>query len=252
MQAENTYQAFEETQQQQMLLCANVEKLCSYTESMDAFHCLMASLGEKPNTAHMNLAHVLAVEATKDTPWKTLLKQHPKRCAEAIAKELASLEKNILEKLDEKHPEYGTALEEACPGRLIGTIKRNDDLTARDVKQGFKEDISVTDGPDFNYYSHVAKMASVRTLLMRRRRRNRRIAIKDIATAFLQSHKYPPGAPRKCIYFKHWSGGAERESTGGGTAWWRRGKQDWRAKERAAVRRGWTRHRARDQTYDKG
>ena len=151
----------------------------------------------------MNLAHVLAVKATKDTPWKTLLKQHPERAAEAIAKELASLEKNILEKLDENHPEYQTALEEARPGRLIGTIKRSDDLKARGVKQGFKEDISVTDGPDFNYYSHVAKIASVRTLLMRRRRRNRRIAIKDIATAFLQSHKYPPGAPRKYIYFKH-------------------------------------------------
>ena len=68
VQAENTYQAFEEAQHQQMLLCANVEKLCSYTESMDTFHCLMASLGEKPNTAHMNLAHVLAVKATKDTP----------------------------------------------------------------------------------------------------------------------------------------------------------------------------------------
>ena len=34
VQAENTYQAFEETQQQQMLLCANVEKLCSYTAWM--------------------------------------------------------------------------------------------------------------------------------------------------------------------------------------------------------------------------
>ena len=52
--------------------------------------------------------------------------------------------------------------------------------------------------------------------------------------------------------WEDWSGSAGRENTGGGTAWWRRGKQDWRAKERAAVRRGWTRHRARDQTYDKG
>ena len=36
-----------------------------------------------------------------------------------------------------------------------------------------------------------------------------------------------------------------------GTVWWRREKQAWRAKERAAVGRGWPRHRARDQTYDK-
>jgi hypothetical protein len=81
---------------------------------------------------------------------------------------------------------------------------RSDELKARGVKQGFKENISVTDGPNFNYYSRVAKMASVRTLLMRRSRRgSRRIAIKDVATAFLQSHKYLPGAPRKYIYFKH-------------------------------------------------
>jgi hypothetical protein len=114
------------------------------------------------------------------------------------------LEKNILERLDENHPEYQTALKEACSGRLIGTVKRSDEIKARGVKQGFKENISVTDGPNFNYYSHVAKMASVRTLLMRRSRRgSRRIAIKDVATAFLQSHKYPPGAPRKYIYFKH-------------------------------------------------
>ena len=52
--------------------------------------------------------------------------------------------------------------------------------------------------------------------------------------------------------WEDWSGGAERESTGGGTAWWRMGKQVWRATERAAVRKGWTRHRARGQTYDKG
>ena len=88
-----------------MLLSANLEKLCCYTETVDTFHCLMASLGEKPNTAHMNVAHVLAVNATKDTPWKTLIQKHPERAPEAIAKELASLEKNILERLDENHPE---------------------------------------------------------------------------------------------------------------------------------------------------
>ena len=203
-QAEETKHTMEEAQHQDMLLSTNLETLIAYTESMNKFQCHFATLGEKPNTAHMNLAHALTVKATKDTPWKTLLKRHPERAPEAIAKELASLEKNILERLDENHPEYQTALKEACSGRLIGTVKRSDELKARGVKQGFKENISVTDGPNFNYYSHVAKMASVRTLLMRRSRRGgRRIAIKDVATAFLQSHKYPPGAPRKYIYFKH-------------------------------------------------
>ena len=49
-----------------------------------------------------------------------------------------------------------------------------------------------------------------------------------------------------------WSGNAEWENTGGDTGWWRRSKQEWRDKEQAAVRRGWTRCKARDQTYDKG
>ena len=203
LQAETTHLAFEEAQHQDMLLSANLETLSSYTDSMETFHCLMAELEEKPHIGHVNVAHALAVKATKDTPWKTLLKQHPERAPEAIAKELASLEKNILERVDVNHPEYETALKEACPGRFIGTVKRSNEVKARGVKQGFKENISVTDGPNFNYYSHVAKMLSVRTLLMRRRRRGRRIAIKDIATAFLQSHKYPPGAPRKYICFKH-------------------------------------------------
>jgi hypothetical protein len=94
-------------------------------------------------------------------------------------------------------------VDKACPGRFIGTHKRDDEIKARGVKQGFKEDIAFTDGPDFNYYSHVAKMASVRSVLMRGNRRNRRIAIKDIRTAFLQSHRYPPGAPKKYIKFVH-------------------------------------------------
>ena len=197
------HKTLEEAQHQDMSLSANLEKLCCYTETMVTFHCPVASLAEKPNTAHMNVAHVLAFKATKHTPWKTLIQKHPERAPEAIAKELASLEKNILERLDENHPEYATTLTEACSGRMIGTEKRSDEIKARGVKQGFKANIAVTDGPNFNYYSHVAKVFSVRTALMRRRRRGRRIAIKDVATAFLQSHKYPPGAMRKYIYFKH-------------------------------------------------
>ena len=52
--------------------------------------------------------------------------------------------------------------------------------------------------------------------------------------------------------WEDWSGDADGEETSGSTAWWRRRGKEWRAKERATVRRGWTRHKARDQTYDKG
>lgn len=76
-------------------------------------------------------------------------------------------------------------------------------MKARGVKQGFKENILHTDGPDFNYYSHVAKMISIRSALLRRERRGRRIAIKDVSTAFLQSRKYSEDAPKKYIKFTH-------------------------------------------------
>jgi hypothetical protein len=74
LQAETTHLAFEEAQHQDMLLSANLETLSSYTDSRETFHCLMAELGEKPHIGHVNAAHALAVKATKDTPWKALLK----------------------------------------------------------------------------------------------------------------------------------------------------------------------------------
>ena len=85
-------------------------------------------------------------------------------------------------------------LQANCPGRIIGTVKRstaeNDGVKARGVKQGFKENLLEADGEDFNYYSHVAKLTSVRSTLFRPRRRSRRIAIRDVSTAFLQSRRY--------------------------------------------------------------
>ena len=49
-----------------------------------------------------------------------------------------------------------------------------------------------------------------------------------------------------------WSDSAEWNGTGRDTVWWRRSRQEWRAKEKAVGRRGLTRCKARDQTYDKG
>jgi hypothetical protein len=109
----------------------------------------------------------------------------------------------VLVPIPETHPDYEEAKQTACGGRIIGTEKRNGTVKARAVKQGFKEDLPTADGPDFNYYSHVARLSSARTLLLRASRGNRRIAVKDIRTAFLQSHKYPADATKKYIKFKH-------------------------------------------------
>ena len=84
-------------------------------------------------------------------------------------------------------------MKEATPGQILLDIKRAGVFKARGVKQGFKEDRELADGPDFNYYAHVAELVSVRTVLFRMDRGTRRIAIKDVRTAFLQSYKYPPG-----------------------------------------------------------
>ena len=157
------------------------------------------------NTAHANLAFYMAMHATKDTPWNDLLKRRPVESQVAIAAELDSLVRDcgVLVPITETHPDYEEAKQTACGGRIIGTEKRNGTVKARAVKQGFKEDLPTADGPDFNYYSHVARLSSARTLLLRASRGNRRIAVKDIRTAFLQSHKYPADATKKYIKFKH-------------------------------------------------
>ena len=49
-----------------------------------------------------------------------------------------------------------------------------------------------------------------------------------------------------------WSGRAEWDGTGRDTVWWRRSRQEWRDREKAVRGIGWTRCKARDQTYDKG
>jgi hypothetical protein len=154
---------------------------------------------------HANYAFNMAMHATKDTPWSDLLRRRPAESEAAIDAEIKSLVEDckVLVPITEEHPDYQEAVDDACGGRIIGTEKRNDTVKARAVKQGFKEDLPTADGPNFNYYSHVAKFVTARTVLLRSNRRKRRLALKDIRTAFLQSHKYPPGAPKKYIKFKH-------------------------------------------------
>ena len=69
LESEDTKHSFQEAEHFDMLLSANLETSSSYNDSMSTFQCLMAELGEKPHTGHMNVAHALAVKAMKDTPW---------------------------------------------------------------------------------------------------------------------------------------------------------------------------------------
>ena len=134
----------------------------------------------------------LAMSAHKDMSWNAVLKSDDRDFAiKALQAEKDSLLSTILVALDKEHPEYDTAVEEAVSGRYILDLKRVGAWKARGVKQSFKEDKLTADGPGFVYYAHVAKLVSVRMLLSRPGRGNRRIAIKDVRTAFLQPDKFP-------------------------------------------------------------
>ena len=154
-------------------------------------------------STYYNACFLLALHATKDMSWEQALQSDDAdKAIAALELEMASLMSTILTPIDPSDPEYERALKEATPGRILLDIKRAGMFKARGVKQGFKEDRELADGPDFNCYARVAKLVSVRCVLFRPNRGTRRVALKDIRTAFLQSHKYPPGTV-KYICFKH-------------------------------------------------
>ena len=73
--------------------------------------------------------------------------------------ELDSLESTTLTRIHPDNEEFTVAkrLSLATPGRILLDIKRSGLYKARGVKQGFRENKTVADGPDFNCYAHVAK-----------------------------------------------------------------------------------------------
>ena len=112
---------------------------------------------------------------------------------------MTSLQETILKRVDESHPKWNQIRKEAVSCRMLLDVKRNGVTKARCVKQGFKEDKAAADGQDFNYYSHVAKLSSVRALVLRPNRGERTIGIKDVSTAFLQSHRFQGFVKYVCI-----------------------------------------------------
>ena len=135
---------------------------------------------------------ILGASSMNDISWKKTLSDPALRekAVAALDKEKQSLCSTILTKMSMEDADWDIALSKAVSGRFILTIKRNGVVKARGVKQGFKEDKESADGADFNYYSHVARLDSIRTALFRPRRGTRCIATKDVSVAFLQSHGY--------------------------------------------------------------
>ena len=107
----------------------------------------------------------------------------------------------ILTEIFPDDPEFEEALTLAPASRPILSTKRTSKYKARGVMQGFKENKQVADMPGFNLYSHVAKLMSVRMVVFRPDRGTRRVAVKDVPVAFLQTHSYDPDTV-KYICFK--------------------------------------------------
>ena len=164
--------------------------------------CLQISKPTNENIrTHLQAAHYLACIAQKDMSWKTVLAGPDRdKAIKALHKEMDSLLSTILTEVTPVDADYDDAVNLATPGRLLLDIKRDGSYKARGVKQGFKEDKVQADGPDFSYYSHVAKLTTVRMTVLRQDRGNRRLAAIDIATAFLQSHSYPDGTVKYVVF----------------------------------------------------
>ena len=165
--------------------------------------CLLDLQTHKPGYTDMaNICYCLAVHSQKDMNWQRALQSED--AAEVILSletEMASLLSTILTEIFPDDSEFEEALKLATPGRLILGTKRSGNYKSRGVKQGFKENKLLADGPGFNYYSHVAKLMSVRMVVFRPDRGTRRIAVKDVSVAFLQAHTYEEGTV-KYICFK--------------------------------------------------
>ena len=180
---------------------STMEKLDELEHQYDIFYATMDNAmkkldksGKNPDIeAYNEYGIYLALQAQKDMSWKQALKTNPVEVKSAYDKEIGSLTRTILTEITPQHKNWYKAVQQAIPGRSLLDIKRSGEWKARIVKQGFKEDKSTADGPNFNYYSNVVRFSAVRAALARRRTLDRHICIIDITTAFLQSHSYPNG-----------------------------------------------------------
>lgn len=139
----------------------------------------------------------------KDMSWARVLASS--RCDDAIAafdKELTHLVDKILTEITPDDARYDHAVANAQPGRFLLDLKRNGKLKARGVQQGHLEDRSI-DGVDFNYFSRVADLVSIRCAFFRPDRARRRVMTIDVSHAFLQSHEFGPDEPPRYLKFRN-------------------------------------------------
>lgn len=171
--------------------------------SLESWYC--DQIDQLPHEKALRLEEVRAYEVSRvknnDMSWK-LIKTDLKMKALAIEardKEINSLMKNILVHLSPENHDYNIAVKTATNCRMILCVKRDGTVKCRLVKQGFRENCSITDGPDFQYSSSVISLTTVRMVLSKSNLTGKtRVSLRDISTAFLQSHKYEKGQWKYC------------------------------------------------------
>jgi hypothetical protein len=105
-------------------------------------------------STYTEMAHMLAIHSQKDVDWNLALNgPDADKAMTALEHELTS---TILTGIDENDSEYAQAVDLATPGRHLLSTRRSDTYKGRGVEQCFKEDTEQADGPNFNYYAHVA------------------------------------------------------------------------------------------------
>ena len=168
----------------------------------ETFQVLCASYSSSNDTtAYVMIATELALNAMKDLPWKEVLKgPDAEKAIAALNAEKESMYSNVLQRLNPGDPEYDTAVKQAITARVLLDVKRSGIWKARIVKHGFKENKAFADGPDFNYHAHVAKLAAIRATIFRPNRDTRRMAIKDVRTAFQQSNHFPDSVRKYMVF----------------------------------------------------
>jgi len=147
-----------------------------------------------------------AIQNTKDMNWKSAL-QKPEMKEKVLAaydKEYVSLTDThgILIPLTDSDPEYMEARRTACPARAILSFKRDNEAKARIVLRGDLQD-PATDPSGFNYFSETVSWTSIRTAFAHFISDEEVIGIADVATAFLQAHKFKAGDPKKYVRLRN-------------------------------------------------
>ena len=93
--------------------------------------------------------HCISIYGSKDMSWKQALASARRgEIVTALQSEKNSLGR-ILTKFFPDDPKYSQAVAESVSGRYLLDERRSGQMKVRGVKQGFKEDKALADGPDF-------------------------------------------------------------------------------------------------------